>query len=362
MKTLSLTEGLPFINHMAARPCPICKESRYTPLYIQRFGGGISHRIVSCSACGFVYVKEVPTAREYAKHYSEESIYEFTRDEDIHEASYALLSSHIKKTDRILDIGCSTGNLLGLFRNNGYTRLLGIDPSPNCKLYARREFGVAVETATLESFRLKQRFDLIILSNVLEHLPDVQKSIRIIGSMLSDKGMVYVAVPDVHNFYRHVKEPFYEFSLEHINFFSDKTLQYAMSGFTPVFVKSRNAEIYSLWKRYSGSQLSIVQYVKKSSEVTKKLDAFFHTLPERYFSWGAGSLARRLTATTDLRPALFIDRNPALVGKKVLHIPIIPPEHIPDPQTPILIVSYRYRDEIYREIKRGCKNPILLLP
>ncbi len=347
---------------MISRPCPICASSQYEKLHVQHFSGGLAHRIVACNSCGFVYVRETPTEKEYAKHYSQASIYEVTRDEDIHEASFNFLVSYIKKGDRILDVGCSTGNLLGLFKKNGYTRLLGIDPSPNCRIYARRKLGVTVKTATLESFKAGGKFDLVILSNVLEHLPNVKKAMEIINRLLSDKGQVYIAVPDAGNFQKFVKEPFYEFSLEHINFFSAETLRYAMAGFTPVFITSKHAELYSLWKRHTASKTSVLHYVRLSNQVTKLLDKYTHSLPSRYYAWGAGSLARRLIATTNLRPIAFIDRNPALVGQKIQRIPIMSPSSVPDATTPILIVSYRYRDEIRKEISKGFKNPVLLLP
>jgi SAM-dependent methyltransferase len=50
--------------------------------------------------------------------------------------------------------------------------------------------------ATLEGFATAERFDLIILDNVLEHLPDQPGSLRRIHELLRPGGVLYLLVPN----------------------------------------------------------------------------------------------------------------------------------------------------------------------
>lgn len=346
---------------MKRRSCPLCNSRKNKLLYIQKFANNVTHQITCCLECGFVFVRNTPNEEYYAKYYRSSSIYEFTRDENLHEKAFNIMKKYTEKNDNILDVGCSTGNLLYLFKKSGYPNLVGIDPAPNCRKIAKEKFNIKVVTADLKSFNTRKRFNLVILNNVLEHLWDVRGSIRKIKSLLSNDGHLYIAVPDAGNFYKKFDEPFGEFSTEHINFFSIESLHYLLSNFSPLEIMTDNRVIYSLWKMGSTLKHSMQQYIKLSESKLSKIRKLINSLPDEVLVWGAGSLTQRLLSTTNLKPYKIIDRNPNLIGETIKGVEIIAPEEVKKYNQPILISSYRFKKEIVAYIKEHFKNKFIVL-
>ena len=56
--------------------------------------------------------------------------------------------------------------------------------------------GVAFEQAFAEGFRTDRRFDTIMLTHVLEHVPDPVAMLRSLAGLLTDTGSLYVVVPN----------------------------------------------------------------------------------------------------------------------------------------------------------------------
>lgn len=101
----------------------------------------------------------------------------------------------------VLDVGCGYGHTaLALARQ--CRRIVGIEPCAEpvqvAKELQHQEQATNVEFhhATLETFRTGEQFDLIILDNVLEHLPDQPGALRRIEELLKPGGVLYLLVPN----------------------------------------------------------------------------------------------------------------------------------------------------------------------
>ncbi|PIR13737.1 hypothetical protein COV49_01155 [Candidatus Falkowbacteria bacterium CG11_big_fil_rev_8_21_14_0_20_39_10] len=347
---------------MTKRNCPICGNTSSKLIYKQRYSKELLHNIESCKACGFVYVSNSYSQEFYNKYYKDMSKYEDTRDSDLHEVSLGVIRQYLLKNDEVLDIGCSTGHLLHLLKKKGYNSLLGLDPAPRCKEIAKEKYDVNVVTDTIESFKNKRKFDFVILATVLEHLEELKESLKKISSLVSDEGKIFISVPNAGNFYQDFEEPFGEFSTEHINFFSSFYLQLLLPEYSCMFIKSDNVAIFSVWQKITSLKKSVDEYIKKSTAKLDRINRIIDKAPNSMIIWGAGSLTMRLLQTTDLRNKVdrFVDRNLNMIGKSIDGIPIISPEDLENYNAPILISSYKFKNEIVNEIKkRGLKNKIL---
>ncbi|HTI82924.1 MAG TPA: methyltransferase domain-containing protein [Acetobacteraceae bacterium] len=103
----------------------------------------------------------------------------------------------------VLDVGCSTGALLSIYRRyNPRARLLGIDNDPECASLARTRLDdvaqVDVEIDPLP-FELERPLDCIIYGDVLEHLRDPWAVLRRHAEALSDDGVILVCVPNMEH-------------------------------------------------------------------------------------------------------------------------------------------------------------------
>jgi SAM-dependent methyltransferase len=212
-------------------------------LHRQRFRDGPlgdGYDVVVCRQCGAGFAEGIPSQEELDRYYAgqskytydhaggAESPYDFKRFETIADQLIPFLSS---REVRILDVGCATGGLLSVFKQRGFGNVLGIDPSPACAPAARRLHGVEVRTATLAQLAgWQETFDLILLVGVLEHLRDVQPAVRTVAGRLKPGGLLYCAQPDVTAFADCVNAPYQQFSVEHVNFFSETSLNRLMAA------------------------------------------------------------------------------------------------------------------------------------
>ena len=347
---------------MKKRSCPLCENHTVQILYIQKYSQELNHAIACCKKCGFVYVNNTRSQNFYNKYYAEMSKYEDTRDSELHEESAKVIINYAQKSDRIVDIGCATGHLLYLLKKNNYKNLLGVDPAPKCKEVAQKEYNIKLVNANIDSYKSTKKFDFIILATVLEHLEELQKSMKKITSLLNDEGKVFITVPNAGNFYQKFEEPFGEFSTEHINFFSTLHLHELMKEYSSLYVKADHVAIFSVWQKIKNLKTSMNSYIKLSKENLNAIQKVIKKVPNKIIVWGAGSLTQRLLQSTDLgeKVTKFVDKNTNLIGKKINNIPIISPVDLSYYNEPILISSFKFKDEIVQEIKkRKLKNRVL---
>ncbi len=97
---------------------------------------------------------------------------------------------------RALDIGCGQGANLLAARELG-CEVLGIEPSREHSRTARDLFGLPVEDGYFSASRLSpRRFDLIILSHVIEHIFDPRAFIIDILKVLAPGGVLVIVTPN----------------------------------------------------------------------------------------------------------------------------------------------------------------------
>jgi SAM-dependent methyltransferase len=382
------------VDREGQRSCEVCGSLSSDLLHRQPFllpgGGRVSYDVVSCADCGFIFAKNLPSPgaleayyRENLKYLYEGSEFASPSLEAVHRDSFALVDSFVREhsppfagtATRVLDIGCSTGVLLSLFRQAGYRHLLGVDPAPECREVARSLHGIEVMTGSLSTFRTDVPFDVVLLSSVLEHVVDLPHAVRRIASLLRDGGLLFVLVPDADRFGFELREPFLEFSIEHVNYFSRGSLEGLFSplGFAPVVVRAEVALVNrtsfpilaSLWIRGSAhgkrpplrSDVGPVRrYIEMSRERLAALEDSLAPLVasgEEVVLWGAGSLASRLLATTSLariNVAGVVDNNSGLQGKTLARRTIEPPATLRGRRTTVVVTSYVWGEEIRRTL------------
>jgi len=344
------------------RKCPLCGHDKNKALFVQKFANNLVHKITSCQNCGFIFVSNSPDQKYYSMYYKTMSKYEHERDEEIHKIYINIIKRYCKKSVKILDVGCSTGHLLYKLRKKGYKNIFGIDPSPKCKDLALQNFNINIETSDFFSFSSRKKFGLIIFAAVFEHLEQVKKAVDKTSKLLSENGHVFISVPDGGSFNLNFEEPFGEFSIEHINFFSISYLYRLMVNYFPIHVHSDGKVIYSLWKKGNDLNYSIVDYINKSKEKLSNLKKVVDKTPSKIIVWGAGSLTQRLLKTTNIKSKTvrLVDRDKNLIGKKLEGILIISPQQVRNHKEPILISSYRFKEDIVTNIKSmNLKNKII---
>src|SRR5205809_556306 len=173
------------IENLPLRPCPTCGELERKTLFTQRFEtlAGVSlmqgYDVVACSHCGLVFADHIPPSESFEHYYAEASKYEFSHRDgeqyDVEQQRLASLAGRIADlapaSTRLLDVGCSTGELLVALRAHGFSDVVGMDPSEACVRYARTKHCLPMMHQMLGPKPVDALpFETVVLSAVLEHV------------------------------------------------------------------------------------------------------------------------------------------------------------------------------------------------
>jgi 2-polyprenyl-3-methyl-5-hydroxy-6-metoxy-1,4-benzoquinol methylase len=138
---------------------------------------------------------------------------------------------------RILEVGCGSGGILIPFTEIG-AEVVGID-FDDTYMVAGRNRGLNLIDRSIYEFQSDKKFDLIILKDVLEHLPDLDLVLQKLKSLLSEAGKVYIQVPTFEGleFLGYKNDYLRYFQNAHIVHFSEASLNYLFSknGFDTVY-------------------------------------------------------------------------------------------------------------------------------
>lgn len=386
------------------RHCPVCDKNGTKLLFQQRFRGVEDaalldgYDVVSCTRCGAVFSDHLPPPQKFAEYYASASKYEFShRGGDQHQEEKervaglaAWLSGKVPKDSPVLDVGCATGELLLKLRAEGFHDLTGLDPSRQCVERARSQHGLSMIEGVLGSCGSAHRiFGAIILSAVLEHIPDTQAFFEEIKRWLAPGGLLIVEVPDLEFFKDSRHAPFQELSVEHVNFFTAASLgnllgRYGLKPATerhflcPAAPGGLTGAVLTMIAQLEGpsippapetvSRSAMESYLAMCHSVLKKENEIIESLvisETPVMVWGTGTLCQRLLALGNLAKAkitAFVDSNCHYQGKRLIGIPIIAPEEIRS-KDPILITSWAFQDEISETIRKrlGLLNKIITL-
>ena len=93
---------------------------------------------------------------------------------------------------KICEIGAFDGLLLNIFKNNG-CEVFGYELNDKAREYAKKKYNINLKPNFLED---NQKYDIIILSHVIEHFKEPKEILLKIKSMLNDNGFIYIEVPN----------------------------------------------------------------------------------------------------------------------------------------------------------------------
>lgn len=104
------------------------------------------------------------------------------------------LINKVSNGKNILDYGCGVGDFLEHLQKNGYD-VLGMEPNDSARKIAQSKIGNEKVTST-ELEHNDQKFDIITLWHVLEHIPNLNEIIQQLKNHLSENGRLIIAVPN----------------------------------------------------------------------------------------------------------------------------------------------------------------------
>ena len=188
--------------------CLICDHHDFE-IISEKDRYGLDYPTGICSRCGNMqqtqYYSDEILSLFYSKYYNKiyfnfhdtEARFEsqrklaFDKYSFIKELNYEL-SDNNKNLD-ILEIGCGPGGILSFFSEKGFN-VTGIDLD-DTHLKFGREKNLNLFNRT--QFRLEKKYDLILVSHVLEHLKNPKEELNFIKKLCHKNTIIYIEVPSI---------------------------------------------------------------------------------------------------------------------------------------------------------------------
>ncbi len=386
------------------RICAICGSKNNKKVYKQEFASVKQvtfvkkYDVVICKKCGFIFATDIPNQSDFESYYKEMSKYEndiiyydYKKSKQIIEQYYnrfKKIKNYVTFDSDILEIGCANGEFLDYLKCKGFKNISGIDPSRKCVKFMKDNYNVNSKAQVISEIDTINKYDLILMVGVWEHIVDIDQTIEKIKKILKIGGILYIEVPDFKNFSSETDMPFQEFSIEHVNFFSKESLRNLFGKYKFELISINVEEkcfedltakcIFALFKQ----QDKVNNIIIKDSEALEYLEKYINDSMEKHnianekikkyidkplVVWGMGTHTLRMLVKSDLKNCdikAFVDRNIKYQGVSWNGIKIVLPEDVKNFKDAVILVStLRYKTEIENYIRNDLRidNEIIYL-
>ena len=184
-------------------PCNLCGSSDFEDV-----GGKLGFTVVECSQCGLRFTNPRPNKKAREMLYGRRYYFDYRvwlgqkiKSESAIQESF-LAEQQLgnilvyKKRGRLLDIGCSTGELLYAAQKRGFD-CWGVEPNKWAWEFATKKRGLRVINKELKSLSFQSGFfDVVSCMEVIEHIPDPLGGLQEINRILKDDGVLVLSTPN----------------------------------------------------------------------------------------------------------------------------------------------------------------------
>jgi SAM-dependent methyltransferase len=257
-----------------SRPCPVCHTgSEASKLFVEKnidsaklSGFSFSsrkepefmcHRLVQCTNCDLVYADQPPGADELAHAYH---VADYDSSEEANDAAASYIRaikptlSALAQRQSVLEIGTGTGIFLECLSREGFTKLVGVEPSAAAITAAPENRRAWIREGIFEEKDFSpDSFDLICCFMTMEHVHDPDVVAKAAFRLLRPGGAFVTVTHDYRSLVNRLlgkRSPIID--IEHMQLFSKHSVRQLLEsvGYADVSVKAF-ANTYSLryWLR-----------------------------------------------------------------------------------------------------------------
>lgn len=187
MSSVNIPKDYEFVNK-----CILCDSDN-----IKEFNS--KTLMYKCSDCGLVFDNPRPTQKLIWEHYSQQGKYDHWIDSD--KAFQKYWNSYLKKIlkykqeGELLDIGAGIGKFISNARK--YFNVTGVEVSDEAIKQAKELYDLDLIKGEFELIDFEgKKFDIISMSQILEHVPYPGKTLDVIKKNLVKGGIIFITVPN----------------------------------------------------------------------------------------------------------------------------------------------------------------------
>ena len=319
------------------RNCPICDKRNGEKIehicmnVPENYRLPDSYNIVVCDNCGMVYADTSASVEDYDWYYTNCNFYgDDSKDDNRERYDWMedLLKKHLTKESVMLELGAGNGRYSMALKEHGYSQITATDPSEE-SVQRLRAAGIDAYVANIYSEvteKEQNRYDAVFLFEVTEHLLIPKKGIANVTSLLRNNGYFMLNDPDYSLIAKDTCSIPNYFNLEHINYFSEDSLDTLMAQFhmKRVDQKRIGEDLIQVYQKTTDqipvrkdekTKIAVQQYLQQQKERSIQIQKKIGQLQEQekeLVIWGTGSYVMSLLATTalkDCRIVGFVDNN-----------------------------------------------------
>lgn len=264
--------------------CPCCSSNGISKKqsYLGKSKTFQGKALFECSSCQLVFALPAPTTAELSHYYNtywdgevaivSPSTVEYYLAQSISRIRYIKQYVNIEKNSHVLDVGAGAGTIADALKKEGiecYYNAVEPDNTQRNNLAKKHNFFCGYRE--IGEIPNKNKFDLIILSHVLEHVIDPHNFIEELISFLSPNGSLFIEVPNQDYKYKNIIEP-------HLLFFNQTSLLKCIEAHGKV------VNITSVGKKIGDIKLSTVHPIKYwgITFIKELIKAFIRKLDRNY--------------------------------------------------------------------------------
>lgn len=110
---------------------------------------------------------------------------------------HIIISNLIKTNTSVLDLGCNVG-ILGKLLKNNKNNIDGVDINIKAISRAKKYYqNLYIRDLSQKLILKKQKYDFIVLSDILEHLPQPDQLLQDCKKLLKPDGKIIVSLPNI---------------------------------------------------------------------------------------------------------------------------------------------------------------------
>lgn len=176
--------------------CLLCDSDKTEIKFVKN-----GYRILHCLNCDHLFTDLIITPEKVNQIYSDDYFFkggagydDYTLEKDMlikRGEYYADKISKYTVAGKALDVGSAAGFLLKGFENKGWEGT-GIEPNRSMVAYGNKVMGLNIKEGTIENITLTDKYDLIIMIQVIAHINDLKKSFRNIFNCLKKGGHILI--------------------------------------------------------------------------------------------------------------------------------------------------------------------------
>ena len=192
--------------------CPLCSGVERTPRVRPVMPGGGTATLVTCAACGLVYMDPAPTPRALEQFYAStyftpeyRALEGFAITDPVQELAATVqymerladdVELHRTPPGRLLDVGAAYGGFLLEMQTRGWD-IKGVEPFSGAAEFCRERLGLPVVCGEVQSADLPlESFDVITLWDVLEHFAQPVDVMRRITELAAPGAVLLATSPN----------------------------------------------------------------------------------------------------------------------------------------------------------------------